>query len=262
MKITNQKQQKMPLIIKNPATNQVITTVETDSNASLSQKLQTLKQGQKEWYAQPIEARAAVLMRFHDLLDTHKEDLAATLTSEVGKPLQQSRNEINGARTRIKWLCENAAKYLQDDWMVEQADMGERIVYEPLGVVCNISAWNYPYLVGINACIPALLAGNAVMYKPSEYATLTGMQIEKLLLEAGVPAQVFATAIGAGGVGDTLLELPFNGYFFTGSYKTGNYIYQKVAPKMVPCQLELGGGNKRIARVFALTRGGHREACG
>ena len=192
----------MPLIIKNPATNQVITTVETDSNASLSQKLQTLKQGQKEWYAQPIEARAAVLMRFHDLLDTHKEDLAATLTSEVGKPLQQSRNEINGARTRIKWLCENAAKYLQDDWMVEQADMGERIVYEPLGVVCNISAWNYPYLVGINACIPALLAGNAVMYKPSEYATLTGMQIEKLLLEAGVPAQVFATAIGAGEVGD------------------------------------------------------------
>lgn len=231
----------MPLIIKNPATNQVITTVETDTKASLSQKLQTLKQGQKEWYAQSIEARAAVLMRFHDLLDTHKEDLAATLTSEVGKPLQQSRNEINGARTRIKWLCENAAKYLQDDWMGEQADMGERIVYEPLGVVCNISAWNYPYLVGTNVIIPALLAGNAVMYKPSEYATLTGLQIEKLLLEAGVPAQVFATAIGAGEVGDILLELPFNGYFFTGSYKTGNYIYQKVAPKMVPCQLELGG---------------------
>ena len=231
----------MPLIIKNPATNQVITTIETDTKASLSQKLQALKQGQKEWYAQPIEARAETLMRFHDLLDTHKEDLAATLTSEVGKPLQQSRNEINGARTRIKWLCENAAKYLQDDWMVEQADMGERIVYEPLGVVCNISAWNYPYLVGTNVIFPALLAGNAVMYKPSEYATLTGLQIRKWLLEAGVPSQVFATAIGAGEVGDVLLELPFNGYFFTGSYKTGNYIYQKVAPKMVPCQLELGG---------------------
>ena len=231
----------MPLIIKNPATDQVIKKVKTDTKASLTEKIATLKKGQKGWYATPIEERVKILGRFHDLLETHKEDLAATLTAEVGKPLQQSRNEINGAKTRIKWLCENAAKYLQDDWMVEQEDMGERIVYEPLGVICNISAWNYPYLVGTNVIIPALLAGNAVMYKPSEYAILTGMHIQKWLLEAGVPANVFAMAVGAGRVGAALLELPFDGYFFTGSYKTGNYIYQKVAPKMVPCQLELGG---------------------
>ena len=79
------------------------------------------------------------------------------------------------------------------------------------------------------------------MYKPSEYATLTGLQIEKLLKEAGVPENIFHVAIGAGSVGELLLELPFDGYFFTGSYKTGEYIYKKVAPKMVPCQCELGG---------------------
>ena len=231
----------MALIIKNPATNQIIKKVKTDTKASLTEKITTLKKGQKRWYATPIEERVKILLRFHDLLETHKEDLAATLTAEVGKPLQQSRNEINGAKTRIKWLCENAEKYLKDDWMVEQADMGERIVYEPLGVICNISAWNYPYLVGTNVIIPALLAGNAVMYKPSEYATLTGMHIQKLLLEAGVPSDAFATAVGTGRVGAALLALPFDGYFFTGSYKTGHYIYQRVAPKMVPCQLELGG---------------------
>ncbi len=231
----------MALIIKNPATNAVIKKVKTDTKASLTEKISTLKKGQKEWYVTPIEERVKILLRFHDLLETYKEDLAATLTAEVGKPLQQSRNEINGAKTRIKWLCDNVGKYLQDDWMVEQADMGERIVYEPLGVICNISAWNYPYLVGTNVIIPALLAGNAVMYKPSEYATLTGMHIQKLLLKAGVPADAFAMAVGAGRVGAALLELPFDGYFFTGSYKTGHYIYQKVAPKMVPCQLELGG---------------------
>jgi acyl-CoA reductase-like NAD-dependent aldehyde dehydrogenase len=114
-------------------------------------------------------------------------------------------------------------------------------VYEPLGVVCNISAWNYPYLVGINVFVSALLAGNAVLYKPSEYATLTGLEIEKLLKEAGVPQDVFHIAVGAKEVGELLLELPFDGYFFTGSYKTGKYIYEKVAPKMVPCQCELGG---------------------
>src|SRR5690606_25672361 len=105
----------------------------------------------------------------------------------------------------------------------------------------NISAWNYPYLVGVNVFVPALIAGNAVLYKPSEYTTLTGIEIEKLMHEAGVPKEVFQVVIGAREAGEALLELPLDGYFFTGSYKTGQYIYQKVAPKMVPCGMELGG---------------------
>jgi acyl-CoA reductase-like NAD-dependent aldehyde dehydrogenase len=119
--------------------------------------------------------------------------------------------------------------------------MEEKISYEPLGVVCNISAWNYPYLVGVNVFVPALLSGNVVMYKPSEYAALTGLEIEKLLKEAGIPENVFHVAIGGATVGELLLEPPFDGYFFTGSYKTGKYIYERVAPKMVPCQCEMGG---------------------
>jgi acyl-CoA reductase-like NAD-dependent aldehyde dehydrogenase len=95
--------------------------------------------------------------------------------------------------------------------------------------------------VGVNVFVPALLAGNAVLYKPSEHSSLTGLEIEKALKKAGVPDDVFQVAIGGGEVGRALLELPFDGYFFTGSYKTGQYIYEKVAPKMVPCQLELGG---------------------
>jgi acyl-CoA reductase-like NAD-dependent aldehyde dehydrogenase len=174
-------------------------------------------------------------------LEKSVEALASILTSEIGKPLQQSRNEINGARGRIKWLTDNAEKYLADEVMTQEGNLTERISYEPLGVVCNISAWNYPYLVGVNVFVPALLAGNAVLYKPSEYSTLTGLEIERLLKQAGVPNDVVHVAIGARSVGELLLELPFNGYFFTGSYKTGKYIYEKVAPKMVPCQLELGG---------------------
>jgi acyl-CoA reductase-like NAD-dependent aldehyde dehydrogenase len=95
--------------------------------------------------------------------------------------------------------------------------------------------------VGVNVFIPALLAGNSVMYKPSEFSSLTGLEIEKLLKKAGVPDNAFQIAIGAAEVGEALLHLPFNGYFFTGSYKTGQYIYEKTAHKMVPCQLELGG---------------------
>lgn len=227
--------------IINPATEEVITSVQEDNLNSIESKYDVLRKGQEQWSLVPLKQRIAVLQRFSGLLKESLEQNAAILTSEVGKPLQQSRNEINGACNRIKWLTENAEKYLADDFMTIDAGLTEKIVYEPLGIICNISAWNYPYLVGVNVFVPALLAGNAVMYKPSEFATLTGLEIEKLLKKAGVPADAFQIAVGGADVGEILLHLPFNGYFFTGSYKTGKYIHEKVAHKMVPCQLELGG---------------------
>ncbi|MBL7742967.1 MAG: aldehyde dehydrogenase family protein [Chitinophagaceae bacterium] len=229
------------MVIINPATEEIIAEVNEDTRESLHSKLISLRVAQPAWHEIALADRVKALNSFAALLEKNIEQLAAVLTAEVGKPLQQSRNEINGARARIQWLTDNAAKYLSDEIMSSGDGMEEKISYEPLGVVCNISAWNYPYLVGVNVFVPALLAGNTVMYKPSEYSTLTGLQIERLLKEAGMPEDVFQVAIGGKETGETLLELPFDGYFFTGSYKTGKYIYEKVAPKMVPCQCELGG---------------------
>ena len=231
----------MKMNIVNPATGAVIAAVEQDDQHSLDIKHNSLKEGQKTWSAVSLQQRIEILKAYSKLLASHIEPLAKTLTDEVGKPLQQSKNEINGSISRIEWLTNNAEKYLADETMNATVGMTELIHYEPLGVVCNRSAWNYPYLVGTNVFVPALLAGNAVFYKPSEFATLTGLQIEKLLKEAGVPENVFQVAIGGALTGEILLSLPLDGYFFTGSYKTGKYIYEKVAPKMVPCQCELGG---------------------
>src|SRR5882762_1170579 len=227
--------------IINPATEEVIKEIKEDTLDTISVKFRALRAAQPLWDKTPLSDRVNVIRIYSNLLEKNIEHLSEILTSEVGKPLQQSRNEVNGARTRIKWLAGNTEKYLSDEWMIREPGLSEKISYEPLGVVCNISAWNYPYLVGVNAFVPALLAGNAVMYKPSEYSSLTGLEIERLLKEAGVPADVFQVALGGKAVGELLLELPFDGYFFTGSYKTGKYIYEKVAPKMVPCQCELGG---------------------
>lgn len=227
--------------IINPATEEIIKEITEDSKESIKEKFDLLQLNQPAWQKVPLAERVKVLMSFSDLLAENIENLAMILTNEVGKPLQQSRNEIIGATKRIQWLASNAEKYLSPETMTFEERLEEKIVYEPLGVVCNISAWNYPYLVGINVFVPALLAGNTVMYKPSEYATLTGLEIEKLLKEAGIPENVFQVAAGAGAVGEVLLNLPFDGYFFTGSYKTGKHIYEKVAQKMVPCQCELGG---------------------
>ena len=227
--------------IINPATEEIIAEIKEDTKETLASKFELLKNARPLWQNITLAERIGVLQRFSQLLEKNIKQLATTLTSEVGKPLQQSRNEVNGARTRIKWLTENAERYLSDETMIAEKGLEEKISYEPLGVVCNISAWNYPYLVGVNVFVPALLAGNAVMYKPSEYSTLTGLEIEKLLKEAGVPKNVFQIAIGGKETGELLLQLPFDGYFFTGSYKTGKLIYEKVASKMVPCQCEMGG---------------------
>jgi acyl-CoA reductase-like NAD-dependent aldehyde dehydrogenase len=95
--------------------------------------------------------------------------------------------------------------------------------------------------VGVNVFIPALIGGNGVFYKPSEYSTLTGLHIRRLLYAAGVPENVFQVVTGRGKAGEWLLQLPLNGYFFTGSYRTGRLIAEKVASKLAHCQLELGG---------------------
>ena len=227
--------------IINPSTEEIIREIREDTAETLHAKYQLLKESQKEWSVSDISHRVKIIQNFSDSLQNEIESIASILTSEVGKPLQQSRNEISGARTRIKWLTENAEKYLGDEQMTKEQGLEEKISYEPLGVICNISAWNYPWLVGINVFVPALLAGNAVMYKPSEFSLLTGLEIEKLLKQAGLPENIFQVALGGKEVGELLLKIPFDGYFFTGSYKTGKYIYEKTALKMVPCQLEMGG---------------------
>jgi len=225
----------------NPATEELIREIPEDDAKSIQEKFELLKKGHPDWAKLPVQKRVDCIQRFYDLLLAEKDDLAKTLTTEVGKPLKESYNELNGARARMKYFIDNSVKWLSEEWIVTEGTTKEKIVYEPFGVIANISAWNYPYLVGVNVFIPALIGGNAILYKPSEYSTLTGLAIQNLLYRAGVPENVFQSVIGKGNVGEILLNLPLDGYFFTGSYRTGKYIAEKVAPKLVPIGLELGG---------------------
>lgn len=227
--------------IVNPASNTVIREIGEDSKSSVKEKYELAKTGQKNWTSQTIDSRLVCILKFSELLLKNKESLAKDLTIEMGKPLQESLNEINGAIKRITFFLENSKKWLSENNVNIDGPTKEILTFDPLGVVANISAWNYPFLIGVNIFIPALIAGNAVLYKPSEFATLTGQNIARLLHEAGVPTNIFTAIIGDYKVGEVLLDLPLDGYFFTGSFKTGKYILEKVAHKMVPVGLELGG---------------------
>src|SRR4051812_43061653 len=211
------------LKIMNPATQAVIARVPNDTAASVKRKYQFARAAQPVWAQRPVAERIAAITHFRDALRDQREALADILTSEVGKPIAQSRNELTGVLARINFFLHNAARLLEDETVFTDfgAKLEEKISFEPLGVIANISAWNYPYFVGSNVFVPALLTGNAVLYKPSEFATLTGLEIARLLHSAGVPTDVFAPVIGGGEVGALVTRQPVDGIFFTGSYATG-----------------------------------------
>ncbi len=231
------------LKVVNPANNETIKEVQTDTATTVSDKFRKAKSAQAKWAAQPLNSRLEVIRKFRALLEKDLEELAHTLTSEVGKPISQSRNEIKGTLGRIDFFLEKTPGVIRDESVFKDsaAPLEEVIGHEPLGVVANISAWNYPYFVGSNVFIPALLTGNAVLYKPSEFATLTGIAITERLHASGVPADVFSLVVGDGSIGVELLKNPVNGVFFTGSYATGKKIAEAVASRMIKVQLELGG---------------------
>lgn len=227
--------------IINPSNGKMIDEINDDTVPLVQEKYQRARRGTSEWKGVPLKERLVILKKFHQALEDHRDELAATLTSEVGKPLQESINEINGARARLQYFLDHSETWLGENKVRTDGNTQESLCFDPLGVVCNISAWNYPLLVGINVYVPALLGGNTVLYKPSEYATLTGLMVERLLHTCGVPQDAFIAVVGAAAVGEALLDLPCDGYFFTGSFKTGQYIAKRVADKLVPVGLELGG---------------------
>jgi acyl-CoA reductase-like NAD-dependent aldehyde dehydrogenase len=229
--------------IINPATEEVIDEVPEDSARSIAAKLAKARLAQRDWVRTPLERRLEAIRRFGELLAEGHSRLEKTLTSEVGKPITQSANEIKGMEPRIDFFLKNARSVLLEETVFENDEerIQEIISHEPLGVIANISAWNYPYYVGSNVFLPALLTGNAVLYKPSEFSTLTGQAIAKLLRKADVPADVFIPVIGGGEVGAQLAGQPVDGVFFTGSYATGKRVGELVAGRMIRVQMELGG---------------------
>jgi acyl-CoA reductase-like NAD-dependent aldehyde dehydrogenase len=232
-----------PLPIVNPASGAIIVRLVADGPREVAQRYLAARRAQPAWAATPIRKRIGAIEKFREQVIARGETLAQTLTQEVGKPIRQSRNELKGLLARLDFFIAESARTLREERVFSDPSqkLDERITHEPLGVIANISAWNYPYFVGSNVFVPALVAGNAVLYKPSEYATLTGRHIADMLHAAGVPEDMFVPVIGGGATGAALLSQPIDGVFFTGSYATGAKVAAAAGKRMIKVQLELGG---------------------
>lgn len=228
------------LEIRSPIDASLICRLEATSREQMEQHLHAARRAAAEWRCD-YARRASAVREFRASLERDCDELALTLTLETGKPITQARNEIRAFLDRIDYFLAVMPECIKAQTVRRHGALEEEISFDPLGVIGCISAWNYPYFVGGNVFIPALLTGNCVLYKPAEIATLTGLAIAQRLHAAGVPAPVFTTLIGDGRVGALLADAPLDGLFFTGSVVTGRAIARALAGRLIPLQLELGG---------------------
>ncbi len=228
------------LDITNPWSGQLHAQVARSSTSQIIDAMAAARRAQPLWAARSLDERIGALERFGAALEAQAPRLAAELTAQSGKPIRQALSEVRATVGRVAFFTGHVAHELAPRQVAGGAT-AERVTFDPLGVIANISAWNYPYFVGANVFVPALLAGNAVLYKPSEITALTGASIARLLHEAGVPKDIFVCIQGDGAEAQTLLAQRPDGVFFTGSHATGVAIATQVAAHLGVLQLELGG---------------------
>jgi acyl-CoA reductase-like NAD-dependent aldehyde dehydrogenase len=236
--------------VQNPATGEVIGHV-ADMHADQVAELARLgRAAQPGWQALGFDGRARVLSNLRKWLMANADDVVETLVAETGKTYEDANLiELLYTGGALSYWTKHAERFLADERVSVRtlAVTGKKMVtrYEPLGLVGIIGPWNYPLVNSFGDAIPALLAGNSVILKPSEFTPLTSLLVADALVECGLPANVFQVATGRGATGTALVdEADF--VMFTGSTATGKKVLARAAQTLTPVALELGGKDPMI----------------
>ncbi len=230
---------KETLISMNPATEEELGRIEVDSTEQIIEKVERAHKAQKSWARLSIEERIKHLEPLEDLLMENCERLSELMTKEQGKPLFMSIGEVKACAKSLKGEFESIEKALQVEEKVNGSDHS-KIIYDPLGVVVSITPWNFPILMPHWHIIPAMLAGNAVIIKPSEETTITAIEYLKLI-QSLLPEDVLQYVVGDGRQGQELIDQNIQLTVFTGSRDVGSKIMEQSSAQLKRVILELGG---------------------
>lgn len=203
------------------------------------------------WKRVPIEKRISYIKRAKEIIYKEKEEIAEQISKETGKPLLEAySSDILSTLDAIEYYCKNARKFLKREKVkfYQPFLWGKKgwIEYEPFGPVALISPWNYPFSIPMVSLIPILIAGNTVLFKPSEFTPSIGEKIEEIFKKAELPEGVLNVLYGDGEVGREILKMPIKKVFFTGSTQTGKEIMKICAERLIPVVFELGGKDPMI----------------
>ncbi len=233
-----------------PYDGQVTARVPVGTADSVVLAVDEARQAQSGWALLPYAARAAVLLRFHDLLVERQDEVIDLIQWEMGKNRFSAWQEILQVASLARHYSRHGRTYLRDN-KVRGAIPGLTKVKEvriPKGVVGIISPWNYPLYLGVGDVIPALLAGNSVVSKADSQTPLTLLWTRALMAEAGLPADVWKIVTGPGSVVGNALIDQVDHVCFTGSTATGRSVASRASTRLISASLELGGKNPLIVR--------------
>jgi len=234
------------LRLASPASLEPIDEIEVANAADVAAALARARQAQGAWAATPVAERSAVLWRALDVLLARMDEYVAVIQRESGKPRTDALMiEMFAACDALAHFAKRAARMLEPRRRrlhgVLALAKSLRLVPRPLGVVGVISPWNGPFILSVNPVLQALVAGNAVLLKPSEVTPRSGELVGTLFAEAGLPDGVLQVLLGDGETGAALVESGVDKVSFTGSVATGRRVGEACARRLVPCTLELGG---------------------
>jgi acyl-CoA reductase-like NAD-dependent aldehyde dehydrogenase len=230
----------------NPATGEILREFQCASEGEVRSAVARAHAAQDAWNGLGVRKRIAVLRKFQGRLHEKKSDIAAAITREAGKPYAEALvTEVLVVLDTARFLIDDAYRLLRDE-PVPHGNLATKLksgklVREPYGVVGIISPWNYPFSIPATETLAALVAGNAVVLKPSELTPLVALELQALLHAAGVPEDIFQVIVGDGAAGSSLVRAAIDKMVFTGSVATGKHIAMVAAERLLPVVLELGG---------------------
>ncbi|MCY7377346.1 MAG: aldehyde dehydrogenase family protein [Pyrinomonadaceae bacterium] len=242
------------IISYNPATGAEVGRVENTSAEDVENAVEQARAVFQMWRTTSFATRRKFVMKAREIILAEMDDIALLISNESGKPIAEAFSmEIAPVLDLMQYFARRAEKLLKP----RKINIGlygllgrtSKIVYQPLGVVAIIPAWNYPFSIPLGEAVMSLMAGNTVVLKPSELTPFIGLKIGEIFEKAGLPENVVQIVNGAGATGAALVEAAPDKIMFTGSVATGKRIAEAAAKNLTSVVLELGGKDAMI--VFA-----------
>ncbi len=240
-----------PVESRDPATGEVWRRFDAATPADVAAALSAARRAQAAWRMRPLHERARHLDGFRRALYARRHEVADAISQECGKPAVEALSEVLVTLDFARFYRRrDVLRVLRPKRFTGATPPMWRkrvqVTEEPFGVIGVISPWNYPFMLASAITLPALVAGNGVLLKPSEFTTQTGLLVAELLHEAGVPRDLIRALPGDRGTGAALIEQGCDKIFFTGSDATGRKVAAECGARLIPCVLELGGSDPAI----------------
>lgn len=229
--------------VLDPADGVTIGSVPSLSGEETASALEFAATAMEAWKREPASRRAAILQKWHDLLITHADDLAAILTAEQGKPLAEARDEVAYGADYVSWFAGEAVRIDGEILQAPSQDKRIMVLKQPVGLCAAITPWNFPIAMVTRKVAPALAAGCAMVVKPAPQTPFSCLAIAELALRAGLPPGLFSVVTGeASVIGPVLSTHPMvRKLSFTGSTRVGKLLLAQASESVKKVTMELGG---------------------